>query len=452
MWTSGTLAALAMAVTVQSADDPAARLQDRARQIEAEQDALSRIWPGYWPSDQPFVLYLPDTGAVSGGAAAADQPEFRPGPLEGVRFAYVLDYPSGAPNTVLLRLDDLEDDLSTLFHEQFHDYQTDAFRWIGEGGGEFVDLSGVADRDAFTVAIEGERRLLSQALTSKNPAERKRLVRQYLTARETRLAALPPGIRNAEDHREWTEGTADYAAVLAMKIIHPDGPDAVERLVSKLDAPLLGEWGSYLGAVFRGRAYGVGAAQAWLLDDLAVPDWRARIERGARMTALLDEALTAAGVDTAPAPPPIDPAVREDILNQLAALDAEPADRAAFLASRPHWLMLELTVPAQRVRDLTLSFGADHMSPLPDGSIALLQAREVVIGFGDFRVEARGRAALLDFNGDDGRMRFAIALSGEEEAVRLVTPGAQLDGLTLTLPEGLHPTLEAGQVVLRVMP
>lgn len=158
---SGALLVLA-ASAPQTADDPAAILAERARAVEAQGDALARIWPGYWPPDQPFILYLPGTGAAYGGEAARNGRRFRPGEMEDVRFTFVLDYPGRADNTILLRLDSAEEELSTLFHEQFHDYQSDAFRWLDRGGsgGEFVDVSAIPDLEAFAVAAEQERRLL----------------------------------------------------------------------------------------------------------------------------------------------------------------------------------------------------------------------------------------------------------------------------------------------------
>src|SRR5690606_4147256 len=89
-------------------------LMAQAERVERHADALSLLWPGYWPQDQPFILYAPDIGAVFGGERLPGTPRFRPGRLEGAEFHFVLDYPSGVPNTVLLRPDGPDDDLSTL--------------------------------------------------------------------------------------------------------------------------------------------------------------------------------------------------------------------------------------------------------------------------------------------------------------------------------------------------
>ncbi|KAK0358989.1 hypothetical protein LTR94_033102, partial [Friedmanniomyces endolithicus] len=119
--------------------------------------------------------------AVFGGARLPDTPRFRPGRLEGAEFHFVLDYPSGVPDTVLLRPDGADDDLSTLFHEQFHDFQNTAFRWMsGDGHQEFVDLNAIPDLTGFIAALDLERLVLQAALLEAVAPARKILAQSYL--------------------------------------------------------------------------------------------------------------------------------------------------------------------------------------------------------------------------------------------------------------------------------
>ncbi|RZJ27690.1 MAG: hypothetical protein EON85_10670 [Brevundimonas sp.] len=449
---SGALLALAL-TTPQAAADPAAGLLlDRARQIEAHGEALAQVWPGYWPADQPFVLYLPGTGAVFGGKASPEGPEFRPGPMEDVRFAYVLDYPSGVNDTVLLRLTAADEALPVLFHEQFHDYQSDAFRWRGVRGGEFVDVSAIPDLEAFTVAAEQERRLLHAALGPVTPEARRRLVYRYLAARERRLADLPAEVRDTENHMEWSEGTAEYAAVRAMTVTEPDGPSTAERLRERLDRPILNAWGSYVSDMFRGRAYGVGASLAWLLEDMGQPDWRGRIERGETLSGLVTEA---AGERPVLPPEPVDEAVRDDVRRQMAARVAEPTDATDFLAREPDWLVIVFDGPARRDADMALNFSAGVMTPLPGGAIALQEVREVEAGFDGARVEARDRAVLiLGMNGPSRRLTQTVYIAlGKGERERIVPGQARITFDTLSLDLPPHATVEDidGRRTIRVV-
>lgn len=50
------------------AKDSAADLRAKASLILDRSKALARIWPGYWPEEQGFVLYDPAHGAVLVGA------------------------------------------------------------------------------------------------------------------------------------------------------------------------------------------------------------------------------------------------------------------------------------------------------------------------------------------------------------------------------------------------
>lgn len=436
----GALAALVLTTQQVVADPAAEALLERARVIEARGEALSQIWPGYWPPDQPFILYLPETGAVFAGATSPEGARFRPGPLDDVRFTYVLDYPSGVDNTALLRLRTVDESLTILFHEQFHDYQHDGFRSLlsGPGATEFVDVTVIPDLEAFTIAVEQERRLLHAALGPVDAEARRALVQRYLAARARRLEPLPTAISNAESHREWTEGTAEYAALRATVVIEPEGPSVPERLRKELEKPLLEPGGSYVGDMFRARAYPVGASLAWLVDDLGVWNWRARVQRGEPLVVLLAEG---AGDSPTPPPEPVDETLREEIRRQMTLPPdavAEPVDAADFLSREPDWLVVRFEGPARRAMPMELSFGARSMTPLPGGVIALQQVTEVVAEFDGARIETHARPVMItDAVGPTMVVATVLHIAlqpGERERIVAGQPLIELENLKLDLP------------------
>lgn len=433
--------------------DVATRLLERAAEIERHGAALAEIWPGYWPPGQPFVLYLPEVGAVFGGRVGEDGPVFRTGPLPDVRSAYVIDYASGTEDTILQRLTDAEDSFAILFHEQFHDYQRAAFRGRRPVG-RFVDLSGLSDQEGFVVGIDLERQLLAAALAAPTAEARRIAARQFITARHARLAAAPAHIRAAEDSFEWLEGTARYAEVRAMAVLDPNGPDPAERIRDGLAEPLVKRGVSLMQSLFRLRAYYVGAAQALLLDLLEAPDWRRQVEQGAPLANLLEARLDQTGPRIA-APPVPSPESVQAIRQTLAAHPADPEDAAAFLATHPHWLEVVVDVPVSRSKDLKVSYSASVV-PLPDGDLAMARTRYILIELDDVRLEVRNRAALVSLRqveGDRSLSRVIIAVTPDEwRALSTVARGINLETLTLELPGTVVVEAAPGRRLVRIDP
>lgn len=139
---------------------------------------LAKIWPGYWPPEQPFILYVPGEGAllISTGEkpssfqplAAAGIPDrlkgrafWHGGALPDVRRPFITDYPIGPGKTAILadatRMSE-DSIVSLLLHEQFHAYQEHAFKHYAFR--EFVDPLAIGDRAGFAASAETERRVL----------------------------------------------------------------------------------------------------------------------------------------------------------------------------------------------------------------------------------------------------------------------------------------------------
>ena len=390
--------ALAVAAPTAAQDVTRETLVSAAERIDEREDELSRLWPGFWPDGQPFILHHPDVGAVYGGDAAGDGPEFRSGPLSGALSAFDLDYPSGAPNTVALKFSTPDEDFEVLFHEQFHDFQQDSFRWIGGGHEEFVDPLLIPDRADFAARAEIERRVLADALLEPEPAARRRLARIYLVLRENRLAALPPGLAAVEAHREWSEGTAHYVGLRGAEVAAPRPGGARDRIVSGLRKDLTGAGGGFMVNWFRWRAYDVGAAMAWLLDDVGA-DWRGRVEAGGRLDILLGEAL---GAD----PLPVDvaavlarydlEALTADMSERLGRASPAIASREEFLATAPKRLVVEVEAGPALLNGITMSFQSVSMTPLPADAMALPDATYFVMQIGSYEADVRGRSVLME--------------------------------------------------------
>lgn len=425
-------------------------LRETAGRILARRVALSRLWPGYWPENQPFILHEPSVGAVFTGAAASGGVEFRPGPLPGALSSFELDYPSGVANTVALKWG-ASDDLSTLFHEQFHDYQQDAFRWIGEGGDEFIPPNLIADKADFAARAEIERRLLANILLEPDPAERHRLAQAYLTVRRARQDALPAELAAAEAHREWSEGTAEYVGLLGAATMTASPTYVRDSIVRGLRKDLMRDRGDYMSTWFRWRSYGVGAAIAWMLDDLGV-DWRTRVEAGERLDRLLAEAL---GPERRPADPSAVlveydfDAVVGEMSGHLAQAPAAVSSREQFLATAPRRLVIEIERSPLLLEGLGTSFRSREMTPLPGNAIALPDADYFVVKLGSIELDVRGRSVLSEHT-PQGLPREIILLEsfdGLGELADLAVGAHSRDSLTI---DGQGVRLTAGQTRIEV--
>lgn len=437
-------------------------LTSTAERILVRESALTELWPGFWPEGQPFILYSERAGSVWAGGASPAGPEFRSGVLPGARSAYELDYPSGAPNTVALRLDEADTDLSTLFHEQFHDYQSDAFRWIGPGAAEFVDLTLIGDRASFAARAEIERWVLADALTARDAGARRRFAAEYLILRKARLGSLDAAVATTEAHREWTEGTAEYVGLQGAALVAGNPRLVRSRIVEGLKKDLASGQGGFTTNWFRWRAYGVGAALAWLLDDTGTVGWRERVSRGEQLDVLLDETI---GPDASTATAAELLAARgfdglaAGMGERLAKAPAAVASREEFLASAPHRLVIELDGDPAALAGMEMSFQSPAMSPLPNGALALPEAALFSTRFGAFELNVSNHSILTETH--NGRQRYVILLKsfdtlGEFGALPTgthVRETLRLDRSGIELSAG-HTTVEvtAEEIVLRVRP
>ncbi len=350
-----------VAVVNPQSEDPAADLRTKANLILDRSEALSRIWPGYWPEEQGFVLYDPTHGAVLVGADG--QPRnitYRAGKLPGADRAFAFDYPAGTPNMMMVQVgDNWRTTVATLFHEQFHDFQRDAFdRTDWKHGGEFVDLTAISDRAAFTAAAELERRVLADAILAETAAQSTSLTRQYIALRRIRERTVEETIVGKERYLERSEGTAQYIGLKASSIVLGDDANSVAgALADGLRRNLFANAkGSYSGNWFRARAYDVGGALALLLDR-STANWEARIEAGEPLDAVLESILGAMDIseqERIAAAARIDYGADQILADTIAALAVAPKtieSIADFMQLGSRHLILKISLPRERLAE-----------------------------------------------------------------------------------------------------
>jgi hypothetical protein len=267
---------------------------------------LATVWPGYWPDGQPFIIYVPAEGAllVSGG----ERPQFfqplrspdpgdtlrgrafwHDGRLADVERPFVTDYPIGQGKTAILANSADADAVTipaTLLHEQFHVYQSKAFKRYAFS--QFVDPLAIRDRVSFAASAETERRLLATAVGTADPKALRKLLQAYFALRREREAAMPAQAVMVERSFERIEGTARYVERTGLAAID-GGPARLTALLLKdLQGPLASRPGAFSMTWFRGRSYGTGAAITYLVSRLDQGGWRAKIEAGAMPDAILE--------------------------------------------------------------------------------------------------------------------------------------------------------------------
>jgi hypothetical protein len=306
---------------------------ERAARLRRAARALARIWPGFWPEDQPFALTAPAHGRIllvwPGGGRPdgytpvpdADLPRTLAGQLF-VRTGFdpmlratggfspalevggrVLPAVPDRHFGTVLRPDALHG-YAFLVHEFFHTYQErhlprlgvqpDSARGIGAGAGAYsVTPARIAGAE-FRRAVEAERRLLIAALRAPTRNAARAMARTYLALRHRRTDTMPD-VRAVEDGYEGSEGSATvvgYEAALAV-LGRPrrELVDVVRRRWLEVPLDSLPDGPERDARVMRWRLYGTGAGIALVLERLGI-DWKRALAGGEpSLAALLDHAV-----------------------------------------------------------------------------------------------------------------------------------------------------------------
>jgi hypothetical protein len=435
---------------------------------------LATIWPGYWPPDQAFIIYVPSQGAllISGGDRPAsfqplldaDLPDvlkgrafWHSGSLPDARRPFIIGYPIGSGKTAILvntAEADAEQIISLLLHEQFHGYQNGAFK--GRAG-QFVDPLAIKDRVAFAVAAETERRVLIRALEADTPKSRRKLLRQYLALRREREAAMPAEAVKVERGYERIEGTATYAERTAWALIAGEPGRLGPLLVAELRKPLALKSGAFATHWFRSRSYGTGAAIAYFLSRLDTGEWRSKLEQGAMPDELLEVLLKKPGPGRAAG---LAETARAAVDQEALRRELEPAIRAGekaeiksveeFLATAAYLVVLD----AKAAGKGNTGFSSSGMTELAKGTLALPKAAMFNYSAPAVSLSARDLPVLLE--GD----RVTLLAPSAPAIVGLVSPAPgeyrlesatiRSDGLELQIARPVVVTITANSTTIRV--
>jgi hypothetical protein len=400
-----------------AASAPAPELIKLAAEVRKTGPRLARLWPGYWPPDQAFVIYRPGEGALLVAAEAppsyaplpaAGLPRplrrrawFRPGHLEGVNRPFILGYPIGGGRTAVLVLaGEGTKDLATLiFHEQFHDYQVKAFKL--RHNSQFVGPKAVPDRVGFAAAAETERRVLAAALAAGPGRARDGLLLQYLALRREREKSLPPEVLKVERQFEKVEGTARFVDRAAVALA-PGADETLPALLAEaLGSKLGGKSDPFLQAWFRSRSYGIGAALTYFLRELDPTNWQSAAEG----TGALDERLAElTGFEKVRDPASLAQSARSAFGHDRTKAALEPGIRAAereeiksaeeFYALGVHRLQFEVRMPSgSGASDIGMGFatGSGGMTFLAERHLVLPDPEVVDVTLPFAALTVRGR-------------------------------------------------------------
>jgi hypothetical protein len=296
--------------TVQCASIVDPRLLDAAARAVRIAPVSSRVWPGFHIPQPAILIYRSDGQSILVSGTPPSKP-FTPvsartlprilrgrtyvtcDALPGLNGNFNTNYAVGNVRAVAVSLDaTTAKTVDTLFHESFHKFQDSAFSRTIDASSTALAVEkrldpAIVSKPEFVASMELERRILAQIVKS-GVARSKALLCDYLAVRRQRRSGLPLDVRDAELNIERKEGSASIVGsemgALATGA-NPGAPSAQLRMfMSEPPASLPSGLSGY--GRFRARAFGSGAAIAWILTRLH-RNWRAELEHGASFETLL---------------------------------------------------------------------------------------------------------------------------------------------------------------------
>jgi hypothetical protein len=281
-----------------------------AAAIVRNAEGCAAEWPGFWHAGKPFGLTRREDGSVFvylPVPPAGFQPVRGGGVPQALRGSwYVRRLPAAEfrATDIHFRVGEtpvplvgpyshiLWYNVDALYYRAFHQYQDERFAPLPVGIAAFTAATAPVTLsvpvDEFESLANAERQTLSAALAAPSPDSLRALVQRYLDMRRRRTA-MAPDAQPYERYEERIKGMAGFVARRCTEIATGEGPEwarAGFRVILATPVPALED-----RKVHAGRAYAVGAALGLLLDDLRVPGWRAAVEAGAALDALLAAAV-----------------------------------------------------------------------------------------------------------------------------------------------------------------
>lgn len=252
------------------------------------------IWVGYpTKNPPPFVLTF-DSGQLYAFNFMAPSPLWSPLTLHGEELLFSAtdhwnlqsiqlenDLLVDGERALVFHCDLTKDNLTSLLvallHEQFHNHQLATFLHPQLSVSGYLDhfhhenigwmlVEEMILADFIHGQLDEERSLFHKAAPLNDLLAVHRLRRQLL--QEDSLAW--------EYQQQRLEGIADYVALKSMERVPSSSFKSLEYLLSSLEAFSINE--EILERTTKGRHYPVGAALAYALDFLKVPDWQRKVE------------------------------------------------------------------------------------------------------------------------------------------------------------------------------
>lgn len=409
------------------------RLVEAASKLVSVAPRLAKVWPGFWPANQAVILYNPGEVAILVSSQAPPAPftavpaNLLPGELQGrlhlacgalpgLTGNFDTDYAVGETRAIAVKLEDTAyETLEVLFHEGFHKFQETEFaRTTGADSLALLEEPRV-DPDiirqaGFVASMELERRILAAAVAAPSHRQMKALARQYLAVRWKRTGALPTEVRHSELNIERKEGSASIVGHESAALAYGrslDQPYAQLRMfLSEPPASLPAGDSAY--ARFRMRAFGSGAAIAWMLTRMGI-DWRSRLQGGASFETLLSEVV---GFDA--------PALAEDgaaqfgLASLLAYAEKWRAATPEVTADdfyREGKVRLTVEFPASGTDAPSYSVSHAGLAAQPENNLLIfMQAHTAKLNYGPVTLNAEGHPILVDQRGMPTIYSFTLML------------------------------------------
>lgn len=256
----------------------AEELRQEAEEVRSKSPWLAQIWPGFWPENQPFIvfntvgetlLFTTDEPLPGYEAKHGDYYYYTERLPNTTDFAFFINYP--LPNnqkaTAVRMGDNHSDTLATLVHEAFHGYQDTHFNNLHQ-------LSFIEPSYFSSPMIRGLIRFQFSLAQKAHAEQGEALVRDWLTFRVAFQHAIAPEIGELLAGFEHLEGTAHWVGIQAAYAEHSRNQ--------------LGDFLRHFQARFensndvRISSYATGAFLTDILNEYAPAsyDWRTMLEEG----------------------------------------------------------------------------------------------------------------------------------------------------------------------------